>query len=514
MGLRCSERKRKMNRRELIKLGAGAAVGLPSALSGLAAEEPHASTVEQWGVFEASFAGPSSGNPFLETRLTARFTLQHRTVEVAGFYDGDGVYRVRFMPDMQGKWAWETDSNEPELRGKRGAFTCIAPSAGNHGPVQVAHQYHFQYADGTPYFPFGTTCYSLAFLGEELESETLKTLASAPFNKVRICLLPKGVAHTELFAYPFERDASGRNDFLRPVPAYFRHIEQRILELQKLGIEADVILFHPYDSWGYKAMPAEADDHYLRYAIARLSAFRNVWWSIANEYDLVKTKTPADWDGLFRIVVASDPYSHLRSIHYSRVLYDYSKPWVTHASLQSYAFDKAAEWRAAWNKPIIYDEIQYEGNIARRWGNLSPEEMTRRFWLATVAGTYATHGETYISTDGKPVWSDGGTLHGTSPARIGFLRRLIEESTRTGVNEFEGSYYLSAGTPNELYLWYFDYHQPAEYEFPLPEKDQFQADLIDPWEMKTMPLSGTFSGKSKLHLPGKPYQAIRFRKVS
>ena len=37
-------------------------------------------------------------------------------------------------------------------------------------------------------------------------------------------------------------------------------------------IEADLILFHPYDRWGYATMPAEADDRYLRYVIARLCA--------------------------------------------------------------------------------------------------------------------------------------------------------------------------------------------------------------------------------------------------
>lgn len=504
-----------MNRRDLIKLSAGAALAIHPTLGGAAAESNHGTDeVEQWGTFEAAFTGPSSGNPFVDVNFSARFTQGHRTVEAAGFYDGEGIYRVRFMPDMMGEWTYQTVSNAPQLAGKRGAFRCVTPSAGNHGPVGVAHQYHFQYADGTPYFPFGTTCYSLAFLGGVQEEETLHTLARAPFNKVRMCLLPKPVAHNELFAYPFERDAAGNSDYMRPVPAYFRHIEQRIQDLRKLGIEADVILFHPYDAWGYKSMPAAADDSYLRYAVARLSAYRNVWWSLANEYDLIKAKTPSDWDRFFRIVVASDPSSHLRSIHYSRVLYDYSKYWVTHASLQNYDFDKAAEWRTAWGKPIIYDEIQYEGNISRRWGNLSPEEMTRRFWLATVAGTYATHGETYMSTNGEPVWSDGGRLHGTSPARIEFLRKLVEQSTRVGLNEFEGSYYLSAGTPNEIYLWYFDYHQPAEYEFPLPEKTRFHAELIDPWQMTVTPVEGTFSGKTKLSLPGRPYQAIRFLKTT
>jgi hypothetical protein len=58
-------------------------------------------------------------------------------------------------------------------------------------------------------------------------------------------------------------------------------------------------------------------------------------------------------------VQESDPYSRLRSIHHSRVVYDHSKPWCTHASLQEYDFEKSPERLKAWNKPIIYDEIQY-----------------------------------------------------------------------------------------------------------------------------------------------------------
>lgn len=502
-----------MNRRDLLKMTAGAACTLPALAAAFAEPATQSpSQVEQWGTYEFALEGPTSGNPFTDVQVSGNFRIGHRTVNVPGFYDGDGVYRIRYMPDAPGEWSCETVSNAPQLHGKTARFTCTPPVEGNHGPVEVAHFYHFQYADGTPFFPFGTTCYAWAFLGAPYEEETLTTLKSAPFNKVRMCLLPKPIGH-DLFALPFERSAAGVNDYTRPDPTYFRHIEGRIQDLMRLGIQADVILFHPYDAWGYKSMPADANDRYLRYAIARLSAYRNVWWSLANEYDLIKTKTTADWDRFFRIVEESDPSSHLRSIHHSRAIYDNSRPWVTHASLQSFAFDKVPEWRAAWNKPIIFDEMQYEGNIARRWGNLSPEEMNRRFWMAIISGTYATHGETYISANGAPVWSDGGTLHGTSAARIGFLRKRVEDSTAIGFDQYEGSYYDSAGRPGELYLWFFDYHQPAEYVFPLPDKGTFAAEWIDPWGMTTHAEPGTFSGKTKLQLPGRPYLAVRFKKV-
>ncbi len=511
-----------MDRRELIKLGAGAVVtGLTSSSAAEtgAASQPAPRKVERWGIFELTARGPSSGNPFVDVTFACRFTSGFRTIDVPGFYDGDGVYKVRFSPDTVGRWTYQTTSSDKSLAGKSGNFECLPSAPGNRGPVGPAHRFHFQYADGTAYFPFGTTCYAYSFVPEPWQSDTLHNLKSARFNKVRMCLLPKGLGKLQPVAMPFALkpgetvNARGNFDLTRLNPTYFQHAERCIADLLAADIQADVILFHPYDAWGFKSMGEEADDHYLRYTIARLSAYRNVWWSVANEFDLIRSKSMKDWDRFFRILVECDPHSRLRSIHYSRVMYDYTKPWCTHASLQNYEFDKSAERLAAWDKPIIYDEIQYEGDIARRWGNLSPEEMTWRFWRAIVNGVYATHGETYISSNGSPVWSDAGELHGTSPARLAFLHDLLKKSGTTGLIAPENPYYTNAANPGQVYLWFFDYHQPAEYEFPLPDKGQFKATLIDPWAMTTSPVPGAFSGKSNLKLPGKPYRAILFEKI-
>ncbi len=514
-----------MHRRDLIRLGvASVASSLqPSMLSAVAPSKVGTvadKNIEQWGMFEVSLAGPAGGNPFKDVTLTALFTMEHRSTRVTGFYDGDGTYRVRFMPDAPGHWSYKTDSSAPELRGHTGEFECTGPTTpGNHGPVGTAHQFHFQYADGTPYFPFGTTTYAYLFAADDNAKASLRGMKEARFNKSRVCVLPKPLGKG-LQILPFVNAGAGAdgrggtNDLTRFNPAYFRLLEQRLMELQTANIESDLILFHPYDGWGYKAMGSEADDFYLRYAIARLSAFRNVWWSIANEYDLVKSKTMSDWDRFFRITQTEDPYSHLRSIHHSRVIYDHSKAWCTHASLQSYDFEKSTDRRAAWNKPIVYDEIQYEGDVDRRWGNLSAEEMTRRFWLALVRGVYATHGEVFISDTGESSWSDAGRLRGESGQRIAFLRALVEKITKVGMIEYEGAYYLSAGTPNELYLYYFDFHRPARYDFPLPTTANFSATLIDPFAMTATVVPGSFTGKSRLSLTSRPYQAVLFQKTS
>jgi hypothetical protein len=530
-----------MSRREMLKLGstgslAALAAVAPEGVAQALAQTAHAA-VSKWDIFEIALDGPSTGNPFTEVDLTATFALGHRTVEVDGFYDGAGKYRIRFMPDAEGEWSYSSHSNAPALNGQTGKFRCGPATQGAHGPVGVHNTHHFAYADGTPYFPFGTTCYAWVHQTEDLQRLTLDVLRSAPFNKVRMCVLPKSYEynHKEPEWYPFERSAAGMHDFMRPNPAFFRHLEERIADLAKLGIEADLILFHPYDSWGYAAMPAEADDRYVCYVLARMSAYRNIWWSMANEYDLMKAKTVGDFDRLFHIVEQHDPVGHLRSIHHSGPMYDYSRPWVTHASLQTHDFDAAPGWLKAWQKPVVYDEVMYEGNLNRRWGNLSGEEMTRRFWLGVVSGCYVTHGETYLDTEQIPeesaspvlMWSQGGKLSGTSPARIAFLRKLVEETaliagkpaSRSGLDAGSAQYYLNAtsygatGKDAQQILYYMDFHQPIYYEFPLPE-GSFSAELIDPWEMTIKALAGRFSGKSRVKLSGKPYQAVRFKRIA
>ena len=160
-------------------------------------------------------------------------------------------------------------------------------------------------------------------------------------------------------------------DFTRFNPAHFQHIEKCIQALMKLGIEADLIVMHPYDRWGFSMMKAEDDDRYWKYVLARFSAYRNVWWSLANEYDLMHEKTLSDWERYAGIICEKDPYHHLRSIHNCKAYYDYNLPWITHCSIQRTETYRSSElvneWREKYHKPVILDEICYEGNIQFGW---------------------------------------------------------------------------------------------------------------------------------------------------
>lgn len=477
--------------------------------------------VERWGIFELVLNGPAEGNPFIDASLSAEFTDGKRTASIAGFYDGDGRYVVRFMPGELGLYGYTTKSNVKALDGRAGQFECVKPSSGNHGPVRVRDTYHFAYADGTPYYQFGTTCYAWIHQTEELQQQTLQTLAKAPFNKLRMCVFPKNYAYNrnEPPRYPFERDSSGKFDWTRFNPAFFHQLERRVEELGALGIEADLILFHPYDEdrWGFDRMDAQTDRRYLRYVVARLSAYRNVWWSMANEYDFMGKKKPGDWDDFFQLVQQADPYGHLRGVHNGVKWYDHTKPWVTHASIQNSNVQEAKEWRRRYRKPIVDDECQYEGNIPEPWGNITAQELVHRFWLGTVVGCYVGHGETYVDPNDVLWWSKGGVLHGEGPARIAFLRKLVEDGPPVGIEPVEGSWewnvYAGGRKGEDYYLAYFGVHQPTEVRLPLPESPEYKAEVIDTWNTTVTPLEGTFRGRKPIPLPGRPYLALRLRKI-
>jgi hypothetical protein len=511
---------------------------LPAAASIAAATTPQTppTTVPLWGIFERAIAGPAGGNPFVDVQLSATFTLGDRTFLVHGFYDGDGQYRIRFMPDAPGSWHYSTQCNIPELSGLAGDFTCTAAQPGVHGPVRVRNVHHFAYADGAPFVCVGTTCYAWTTQPEALEEETLASLRTSPFNKVRMCLLPgKQVPNF----YPYAQDAAGQFDRDRFNVDFFRHLEKRIEDLGDAGVEADLILFHPYHKgamqW-FDEMDDAFDDRYLHYVVARLSAYHNVWWSLANEYGQVKNKTDADWDHFFQLVQADDPYGHLRSIHNSAKIYDSNKPWVTHASIQNGSavadFGRAVIARELWPKPIVYDEVCYEGNLDRRWGKLTGREMLERFWLGFIAGTYVGHGEVLSSAPGVTWTSNGGKLVGQSPPRIAFLRKILEAGPADGIEPIDETYQTHfAGKAGEYYLVYFGTEKPASWTFALPrdppnktalaEGMKFHADVIDTWNMTIQPIARSFVlGKladsvypavdgAAIALPGKSDMAIR-----
>lgn len=517
--------------------------------------------MRQYEIFELQFAGPEPKGSEVLVDLQAIFTIDGETTAVSGFYAGHGLYKIRFYPTKVGRYSFKVtgvvqaqgeEFCQPAQKGDNGQVTV------NHGMVH-AKGLHFQYADGTWYYPFGTTIYAFIHQDEALVNTTMQTLGKAPFNKVRFCVFPKhyDFNHNEPNYYAFEK-TDGKWNVHKPCFAFWEELENRIRELDRMGIQGDLILFHPYDRWGFAEFSKEDSLVYLDYLLRRLSAFPNLWWSMANEYDLMENYSWNDWEAFAKFIKAHDPYGHLLSNHNCFGYWDFSMPEITHCSIQDINVNEVPELQRKYHKPVVFDECRYEGNIIHSWGNLSAKEMTHRFWTSVVYGGYCTHGETYYSDDDVLWWSRGGVLKGESPQRIAFLRDIIEslpgplsvvedglgsmtvdvveQMKKDGVpeelkNDFFASHLINLPKERiqffilrhracmghygeEAYLRYYEKECTSVGVMELPVKGNYRVEVIDTWEMTRTVAAENVSGTVRVALPGKEGMALLATKMN
>jgi len=487
--------------------------------------------IEQYDIFEQKFP--------LQIDPIGIFSNGNITKEIRGFQLNDKENAIRFMPEETGIWQYS-------IGDITGEFEVIRNTGNNHGKI-ITNGFKFQHTDGTKYIPIGTTIYAWTHQTDDLIAQTLETLEKSPFNKVRMCLFPKSMPYNwnDPERYPFHKDEKGKWDVNRPDFKFWELFEQNIGKLRDLDIEADLILFHPYDRWGFNDLTREENLTYLTYAIRRLSAYRNIWWAIANEYDFILTKDNDDWDAFGEKIQSEDPYGHLISNHNGITPYP-KRDWMTHCSIQTKDLVRSKYWRTTYQLPVIMEEFGYEGNIDFDWGNSSAFEMTHRAWSAVVNGAYPTHGETFWREDEVLWWSKGGVLYGESPERFAFLKDFLYDigDLNAGIRESVGQSpngQTDEKPENDHAVWfmkvmgklsqeervnamlnmiptvahnenhvlqYFGRACASFKELYLPENGTYRVEIIDIWHMtKTVALNEA-SGNHRIQLPAKEGIAV------
>ena len=157
------------------------------------------------------------------------------------------------------------------------------------------------------------------------------------------------------------------------------------------------------------------------------------------------------------------------------------------------------------------------------WGNITGEELVRRFWEAFVRGGHCGHGETFMDPEDILWWSHGGILKGESPARLRFLLDVLQDVPGGYLTKGEGIFDevvgYAGGHVGEGWGICYDYAihylgvcQPTYRQLVLPEDTDYEVDVIDTWNMTVTPM-GVKRGICKIELPGNQYMALRVRKV-
>jgi len=292
--------------------------------------------VAQWSMLELSFTSQTSySNAYLGAiDLTVTFSGPAGVQKVVpGFWDGGSRFKVRFAPPAQGSWTYRTRSSlDASLSNLAGSFSVGVPLPGNHGFVRVntANPYTFVWDErqnGAPlgFFMLGQTYYEIVrnAAGQGGWRQAIDQSAAYGIDKIRLLIYPwPGDAASN--AYPDTQPFSGssaqpNHDQLNL--GHWQLLDTIIRYLESKQMVADVILFADADR--IYGTPAQ-NNRYVRYTLARLSAYHNVIWTMSNEWNYADP----DKDGqpgtahdkiLFSawgaLVAATDPYFTLRSLN-------------------------------------------------------------------------------------------------------------------------------------------------------------------------------------------------------
>ena len=449
--------------------------------------------VNLYDVFEVVLKGPEDSGLFTEQTVCGVFTGRNESVSVRGFYDGDGNYRIRFMPSYEGRYSFTL--NASFIKGMLSGVFYVAPCERTiHGPVRVNEKYHFAYMDGTPYFPFGTNIQDLV---TTQNSTTLKSLRRASFNKVRFLFPQPGIDGTIVLES-------------------LRKTEKWIEVLAGNGLETECVLFHDLSMYEENDETFSFFTNYISYIMTRFGAYRNIWWSLV-EIDHGTTKEKNLIHRLVETIKNLDPYGHLWTMMNGNRIYGENEYPFTHLSIRGNGSEDIKGLREKYQCPVIVDELGCEGNYPYEWNSLMAEDLVSRCWKVCMQGGYPGHSEMYISDE--DVWSiNGGALEGKSQARLKFLCACINEMPDYNITVRETSSGYVAAIPEEesghascsKYLYYLSNRCPAYQDLYIDEDTKFAVDILDTWNM-TCTFQGVYSGHFRVELPSRPYMAVLLR---
>ena len=135
--------------------------------------------MRQYEVFEIQIKGQEPKGSHVDVDITGFFEMNGKKNEVKGFYAGADTWIVCFCPEEAGACKYQIKGHDGagETFEQTGSVECESAS-GRHGIVKPDGT-HFRYADGTWFYPFGTTVYALSHQEDSLVEQTFETLAQA-----------------------------------------------------------------------------------------------------------------------------------------------------------------------------------------------------------------------------------------------------------------------------------------------------------------------------------------------
>ena len=477
-------------------------------------------TIEQYNTHDFTLRADAPGNPF-DVEVAGEFSGPNgQRLRVPGFYDGNGVWKIRFSPPALGAWTLRTISPLAALNARTETeVECVANRNPKiHGGLRVdpSYPHHFVYEDGTRYFLMG---YEADWLwGVEMNDPRRATMhrlidliAARGFNHLMVNIYAHdtnwspGRKHQWDFGPPDLYAWEGTNekpDHSRFNVRFFQLYDGMMAVLRDKGIVAHIMLkvYNKMVKWPPPGSEDEA--RYFRYVTARYQAFSNVVWDFSKE--AYNEKNELLQARLIDLVRDTDAYDRLTTAHDDEI-YEWDpelsrnldfRTDQQHADFAAMiAFDRARR-----PYPVVNSEFGYERGVDKLptyrvehdW-----QEQLRRAWHVYLAGGYGVY---YYSNTAWDVVK-------VEPEPPGMKRFQLLSETLSALPywRMKPANELSSGPclalEGEVYAFYAEGQQLAVHLRGLADPAHAKAEWLDTWTGAREPI--TLGGKSifKLRKP-------------
>lgn len=372
-------------------------------------------TIEQFRPHDVVLRAPVAGNPH-EVALAGELRGPNGIVlRIPGFHDGDDRWVIRFSAPQPGSWTLETKSNVAALTGHDRQFEAgPAVSLRFPGVLQVdpESKRHFQFANGTRFFPMGYEAdwlwgADMADPERKLMHRVIEQMNANGFNYVLVNVYAHDTKWTPgkscewdfgpVTLYVF----GGTNetpDHTRLNPAFFQAYDRMIWALWERGIVAHIMLkvYNKAVNWPEPGSPEEM--RYFQYVVARYQAFPNLVWDFSKEAKYEKNDVLQR--NVIALIRAEDAYDHLVTIHDDESFQWNAElsPAVDFQTIQCHG-DYSAITRFARNThpgPLLHAEFGYEFGVEslpthRHRNQVEWQVLLDRAYLVTLGGSHPVY---------------------------------------------------------------------------------------------------------------------------
>jgi hypothetical protein len=347
--------------------------------------------VGQWDRFEASVVNRKNyADPYRDVTLNVVYTRPDKSsVKFWGFYDGEGAWKLRCMPDQIGDWTYEATFSD-RSPGAKGSFRCEASQLPGMISRDETNPIWFGYRGGKH------ALVRALHVGDRLFAENWPASERKQFLD---WTGKQGYNTLSIASHFLNRNEPGRGrGWQTPALWPLNSAEYRKMELILDDLASRGIIVFPFAGFfgqnsNYPSEPAD-QELYIHYTLARLGCYWNLMWNTAGPEPNVARRwmSDADVQRLGRLIARLDPYGHLISVHNRTGDDPYrDADWTTYGILQGPKTNDLKRLSAGLleshhrEKPLLAQETLWSGNVnhIRALGgrDYTDEELRKNAWV-------------------------------------------------------------------------------------------------------------------------------------